>query len=732
MSVNSRIAASHLARGAYVYVRQSTEYQVQNHLQSQQRQYELADLAVRCGWPRESVEVIDDDLGRSGSTTSGRTGFARLVSDVALGKAGIILGLEVSRLARNNRDWYQLLDLCSLTATLIGDADGVYDPSTYNDRLLLGLKGTMSEAELHVLKGRMLAGLQHKARQGKLRFCLPPGYQYDDEGQIVKSPHEQVVHLLELVFSKVFEIGSVAGLLKYLQEEGVDIPRRGAGDKAVRWVRPYYKAVYDTLTNPIYAGAYVYGKSKVVKVLDSAGNARSRQKRQPMESWDVLIQDHHPAYVSWDDFLRIRAMIRKNQPVAADQASQAIREGAALLQGLVRCGRCGRAMRVQYPGKSGIAYAHYVCRGGQDQGQPRCQSVGSRRIDDAVAEHFLEEMAPARLSVHLEALRRLAVEKDDLLTQLELDVERARYDAERKERQFHAVEPENRLVARTLEAQWNEALGRVEALEERLTQRRDGRSLSLRDVEEREIERLAHDLPGLWSATSTTAKDRKRLLRAAIDEVQIVKEGREAHLKILWKGGAIVEKNVSLPKIASKPKSGDLVDLIRQLAARHTDAQIARVLIRKGLKTPKGLPFTAHRVASLRLQHKIDCYRVANDRSASSLTVDEAAHRLGVHQHTIYLWIRTGLLKADQVTSGAPWAVCVTDHDLRRLTAEDAPAGWLPLREAASELGVSHQSVLNWVKQSKIDYVYVSRGRRRGLRINIASATYRAQSTLFL
>lgn len=731
MSVNSRIATSHLARGAYVYVRQSTEYQVQNHQQSQQRQYELADVAVGYGWPRDKVEVIDDDLGRSGSTTAGRTGFARLVADVALGKAGIVLGLEVSRLARNNRDWYQLLDLCSLTATLIADADGVYDPASFNDRLLLGLKGTMSEAELHVLKGRMLAGLQHKARQGKLRFHLPSGYELDDEGRIVKAHDEQIVHMLELVFAKVFDIGSVAGLLKYLQEEGVDIPRRGAGDKAVRWVRPYYKAVYDTVTNPIYAGAYVYGKSKAVKLLDPAGNARSRQRRQPMESWDVLIQDHHPAYVSWDDYLRILAMIRKNQPVAADQASQAIREGGALLQGLVRCGRCGRAMRVQYPGKSGNAYAHYVCRGAQDQGQPRCQSVGNRRIDEMVAGHFLEEMAPARLNVHLEALRRLAVEKDDVLTQLELDVERARYDAERKGRQFHAVEPENRLVARTLEAQWNEAIRRVGALEERLTQRRDSRSLSLRDVEEREIERLAHDLPGLWSATSTTSKDRKRLLHAAIDEVQVVKEGREARLKILWKGGAVVEKNVALPKIASKPKSGDLVDLIRQLAERHTDAQIARVLIRKGMKTPKGLSFNAHRVASLRLNHQIECYRVSNDRDSSTVSVDEAAQRFAVHPATIYLWIRTGLLKADQVTSGAPWAVSITDHDLRRLTAEDAPAGWLPLREAASELGVSHQSVLNWVKQSKIDYVYVSRGRRRGLRINVASATYRAQSPLF-
>jgi DNA invertase Pin-like site-specific DNA recombinase/predicted DNA-binding protein (UPF0251 family) len=731
MSANARIAPTHLGRGAYVYVRQSTEYQVQNHLQSQERQYELAEVAVGYGWARDRVEVIDDDLGRSGSTTVGRTGFARLVSDVALGKAGIILGLEVSRLARNNRDWYQLLDLCSLTATLIGDADGVYDPSSYNDRLLLGLKGTMSEAELHVLKGRMLAGLQHKARQGKLRFHLPPGYELDDEGCIVKARDEQIVHLLGHVFRKVFEIGSVAGLLKYLQGEGLRLPRRSAGDRAVRWVRPYYKAVYDTLTNPIYAGAYAYGRSKMVKLLDEAGNARSRQRKQPVESWDVLIQDHHAAYVSWDDFLRLRAMIRRNQPAPADQASRAVRGGAALLQGLARCGRCGRAMRVSYPGKSGMTYAHYVCRGAQDQGGPRCQSVGSRRIDDAVAAHFLEEIAPARVGVHLEALRLGAMEKDETLTQLELEVERARYEAERKARQFHAVEPENRLVARTLESEWNEALARVTALEARLDEQRQGRSIALRAVEADEIERLSHDLPAVWEAPSTAARDRKRLLHAVLEEVQIVKEGREAQLRILWKGGAVVDRNVPLPKLPIKSRSGDLATLIRKLAERHTDAQIARVLIRQGLSSPNGLPLNAHRVACRRLQHGIECYRVSNDRDTSGVTVEAAARRLQVHQQTIYLWIRAGLVKADQVMEGAPWTVYLADDDFQRLTAEDTPSGWLPLREAASHLGVSRQSVINWVKQRKVEYVYVSRGRRRGLRINVASATYRVQEPLF-
>jgi excisionase family DNA binding protein len=348
-----------------------------------------------------------------------------------------------------------------------------------------------------------------------------------------------------------------------------------------------------------------------------------------------------------------------------------------------------------------------------------------------VAAHFLEEMAPARMAVHLEALRRLRHDQDATLTQLELDLERARYEADRKERQYHVVEPENRLVARSLERQWNEALERVRELEARIAERRQPRRAVLREIDEREIERLAADLPGLWQAPSTAARDRKRLLHAALDEVQIVKEGRAANLKIIWKGGAVVSTRVALPKAPPKSRAGDLPQLIRQLAQRHTDAQIARVLIRKGLKTPTGLSFTAHRVASMRLQHGIDCYRASNDRGTATCTVEEAATRLGVHMATVYHWIRTGLLKADQVTAGAPWAVHLGEHDLSRLTAADAPNGWLPLREAAASLGVSRQSVLNWVKQGKVDYRFVTRGRRRGLRIDVASVTCRLQPRLF-
>ncbi len=728
---SQKIKPSHLARAAYVYVRQSTDRQVQTNLQSQQRQYELADIARRFGWTRESVVTIDDDLGRSGSSAAGRTGFAQLVADVVLGKAGIIFGLEVSRLARNNRDWYQLLDICSMTGTLIADADGVYDPAHFNDRLLLGLKGTMSEAELHVLKGRMLAGLQHKASKGELRYHLVAGYQYDD-GRIVKSHDEQIVHMIELVFSRFFEIGSVNGLLKVLLEEGLELPRKAAVDKAVRWVRPYYKAVHDTLTNPIYAGAYVYGKSKIRQIPDENGGRKSRQTRRDMQDWEVLIRDHHPAYVAWDDFLRIRKMIESNQRVSTDQASRVAREGGALLQGLVRCGKCGRAMQVRYPGKIGKTYHNYVCSGAMRFGGSLCQAMGGRRIDEAVTHLFLGEMAPARLGLHLEAVRQIEARTDNVAKQLELELERAEYEAKRAERQFAAVEPENRLVARTVETRWNEALTHAVEVKERLAERRRQMARRLNGTEAEEIRGLAADLGAIWAAKTTTDKERKQLLRTVLDEVQIRKEERDVQLKILWKGGALIEKTVHLPRVPARTDAThDLIALLRELAVRHTDEQIARILNRKGIKTPKGLSFNAHRAANLRLNHGIDCYRQTNDQQEETYTVEQAAGILDVGTQTIYLWIKAGILKADQVTSSAPWVVYVTDDDKHRLTAQAAPAGWLPIDAAAHDLGVSKQTVANWVKEGKVGYVYVTKGRRRGLRIDVNSVSCRSQPCLF-
>ena len=555
MSANARIQKTHLDRDAWVYVRQSTEHQVQHHLESQKRQYELADVAVRYGWARERVQIVDEDQGRSGASTSGRVGFTRLVEGVALGKAGIVLGLEVSRLARNNSDWYRLLDLCSLTATLIGDSDGVYDPSLFNDRLLLGLKGTMSEAELHVLKGRMLAGLQHKASTGNLRFPLPPGYDFDDASRIVKSSDERIVNLLRLVFSKILEIGSVSGLLRYLREAGLELPRRAPCERAVRWVQPYYRALYGMVTNPMYTGAYAFGRTRMVKELDSRGHARTVQRKQAMADWTVLIKDHHAAYLSWEHYLQIKTMIGNNHPGKPDQHTLVLREGATLLQGLVRCGVCGRGMRVSYPGKQGKTRGNYACHGSWNTGGPRCISVGSRRIDDAVASHVLAELAPARMDVHVEALRLLKEKKDDILAQLELDLERARYEAERRERQFNQVEPENRLVARSLEAQWNEALAHAAETEERVQSRRRARADALRDEDEQHLEALTHDLATLWN--SATPQEQKRILRAVLDEVQINRKDQEAQVKILWKGGIAITRPVSLINAPRRPLAAD-------------------------------------------------------------------------------------------------------------------------------------------------------------------------------
>ena len=733
MRNDSKIAPSHLNRNAYIYIRQSTEHQVRENIESQQRQYELIDIAKQYNWNQDSIIVIDDDLGRSGSSTTGRTGFAKLVADVALKKAGIIFGLEVSRLARNNKDWYQLLDLCSLTATLIADSDGVYDPSSFNDRLLLGLKGTMSEAELHMLKSRMLQGLYHKAQKGELKFKLPVGYQFDPEDKIIKALDEQVTHIINLTFKKFFEIGTVNGVLKYLLEENLLFPRQASFEKRLRWIRPYYKAIRDTLGNPLYTGTYVFGRTKVVKDLDEHGNQKSRQKKQAMEDWDVIIHDHHPPYISWDQYLKIQKMIEKNSPPPKSQASQAVREGSALLQGLASCGNCGRTMHVNYHHQRKKAYPYYVCNvASRNFGVPYCQSVGGRKIDQAVSDSFLEAVSPASLNIHLQALQKIQQQQDMALEQLQLQLERAEYEASRTFRQFDAVEPENRLVARTLERQWNNSLRHAEELKIRIAKRKNEFKDRLSKIEEQEIYRLAHNIPDIWNAPTTSDRDRKMLLRAAIQEAQLTKQDRDVTVKIRWIGGAVTNKIVHLPKVRSKRHTSlDLVELVRQLAQKFNDDQIARILVRQGRKTATGLSFSAHKIANLRRNYGIPRYKKPKGEQPKTYTAQQAAQILQVSTPTIHNWLNAGFIKGEQMTEGAPWEILLTDDDIERLTAQDAPEGWLPLQLAAKELGVSKQTVLNWVKSKKLQYIYVTKGKKKGLRINTLSTTYRKQLSIF-
>ena len=732
MKNNIKITISHLLKYAYIYIRQSTERQVRENIESKQRQYELIELAQQFGWSRESIIVIDDDLSRTATTRAGRVGFDKLVADVVLNKVGIIFGIEVSRLTRNNKDWYQLLDFCSLTKTLIADTDGVYDPSLFNDRLLLGLKGTMSEAEIHILKNRMLQGMYHKAQKGELRFHLPAGYQFDEQGNIIKSLDEQVRHIIELTYKKFFELGSVNGVLQYLLEQKLQFSRKAVTDKKIRWIRPYHKAIRNSLGNPLYTGTYIFGRTKVVKELDENGNQKSRQIKQDMKDWDVIIHDHHPAYITWDQYLKIEDQIAKNSAPPKSEPTQAIREGSALLQGLVRCGICGRAMHINYHGHSNKSYPYYVCNiANRNFGKGYCQSIGGRRIDQTVTEIFLETVSPASLSIQLQALQQIQNNDDMALKQLQLQLEKAQYECDRACRQFDAVEPENRLVARTLEKKWNDALNRVEQLNAQITEREKMFQNQLSKIEEKEICHLAKNLPTLWNVATTTDKDRKKLLRAAIQEVQLTKIDRDVTVKILWIGGAVIEKTVHLPKVRSKRHTSlDVVELIRQLTQKFTDDQIARILIRKGIKTATGLPFNAHRVASLRLKYDIPCYKKIKNENQKSYTAQQAATILQVSVPTVHKWINIGFIKAEQITPAAPWEIFLTDEDIKRLTADEIPKGWLTIELAAKELSVTRQTILNWIKSKKLEYIYVTKGRKKGLRVNIQSVTNRKQISL--
>jgi DNA invertase Pin-like site-specific DNA recombinase len=482
--LSSKVTASHLGRDAYVYVRQSTLTQVKQHTESLERQYELAARAQALGWPARQVVIVDDDLGRSGAEATAREGFKGLVADVGLGKVGVILGIEVSRLARNNADWYQLLDLCAITDTLIADGDGLYHPADFNDRLVLGLKGTMSEAELHLIRHRLTAGLRHKAAKGDLRQGLPVGFVHDEDGHIVLDPDESVRESIAEVFRRFDELGSARQVMLSLRGDNLLIPRRPTGSRRITWVAATYPAVHDFLTNPNYAGAFVFGRTRTEKRLDDHGRVVTRTRMLPREEWEVLIPDHHPGYVSWERYERLQDELRANWRAPRGQGGGPVREGTALLQGRLRCGRCGRMMKVGYSGAKGDC-PRYVCDHARAlYGSGRvCQSIGGRKLESRVLDEVFAVLEPASLAATAKALSEADVNHRQRIGAFELAEERARFAAERARRQFDAVEPENRLVARTLERSLEEALGAQRQAEADLAAQRLRQPTKLTEVE---------------------------------------------------------------------------------------------------------------------------------------------------------------------------------------------------------------------------------------------------------
>jgi DNA invertase Pin-like site-specific DNA recombinase len=726
--VPGKIGAVHLGRDAYVYVRQSTLTQVREHTESLVRQYELRERAVALGWDAHQVRVIDADLGRSGAEATAREGFKDLVADVGLGRVGIVFGIEVSRLARNNADWYQLLDLCALTDTLIADADGVYHPGDFNDRLVLGLKGTMSEAELHLIRSRLTAGLRHKAARGELRQWLPVGFDYDENDAIVITADEAVAEAIATVFRRFAELGSARQVLLSLRGDGLLLPRRPARTGGrVHWQAATYPAVHDLLTNPVYAGAFVFGRTRTEKRIDPAGRVISRTVALPREQWEVLIPDHHAGFIGWDTFEANTAALRANWRPPRGLGGGAPREGSALLQGRIRCGKCGRMMQTGYSGVKGNC-PRYVCARAKQLygGEKGCQSIGGRRLEQRVLDEVFTVLAPAALAATGRALADAEQAHAATLRVFELAAERARYEAGRARRQYDAVEPENRLVARTLERALEDKLAAQRKAERDLIAQQARRPVQLTEAELAWLARAGADVRAVFNAPGTTFRERKQLLRAILTEVVVTVDvaARAAAIAIVWQGGARTEITMAMTKVGGhfQTTSEDTVELVRRLAVHYDDTTIALILGRQHRQTGTGLPFTKSRVKTLRVSRGIPAFQPETvgpgSQDAVVVTVAEAERVLGVGKVTIYRWLRDGFLTGEQLTPNAPWRIRI-DQAVRDRIVPQVPDGWAGLDQAAAILGIARQTVLHKVQRGQLAAVHVNHGRRKGLRINV-------------
>jgi DNA invertase Pin-like site-specific DNA recombinase len=727
MTEATKVSSAHLARCAFVYVRQSTTAQVEHNRESTDRQYRLVERAITLGWRRDQVNIIDKDLGISGSGLEERSGFAHMTAEVALGRVGIVLGLEVSRLARNNADWYRLLDLCGVTDTLIGDADGIYHPGLFNDRLVLGLKGTMSEAELHVLRARLNGGIRNKAERGELRRGLPIGLVFGEiDGEILLDPDEAVRGAIQTVFDRFAEMGSARRVWLHFRSEGLLFPSRQHQRDDVRWVVPSYTKIHEVLTNPVYAGVYIYGKTKLERFVDADGHVRKRIRKRPQSEWPVFLRDHHKGYIDWQTFEANQQRIKSNTHPRPHQPGGAVREGAALLQGLARCGRCSRKLRVSYSGR--FSAPAYHCPGNTiANGRAEyCMRVGGRQIDMAVARAFLAALAPAGLQAALVAAEQAATDQDAVTAQIKLQVERARYEVQRAERRYRAVDPDNRLVARGLEAEWEKCLRELQSSEADLARRQADNARVLSAEERTQILALGKDVELVWAAPSTTDRDRKELLRTLVEEVivDVNRETENAHLLLRWRGGLVTELDVHLPRSRPAPirTDEDTVDLVRRLASHYPDAVIAGILNRQGKVTAKGMRFTANRVSSLRTHWDIPCFRSSQVEEPGELvTIDRAAEVLGIAPSTVHRWLNDGFIAGEQLTPGAPWRIRITD-ELRARFVDQTPPGYVAMLEATLALGVSRQTILQRVKRGELHAVHVRQGRRKGLRIKLPEA----------
>lgn len=672
----SKATTAHQAKLAYVYVRQSSLVQIIRHGESTELQYHLVERAVQLGWPRDRVKVIDEDLGKSGASAAGRPGFQHLLAEVGLGRVGLVVSMDASRLARNNSDWYQLLELCSIFGTLIADGESLYDPRLYADRMLLGLSGMMSEAELHHLKRRLHAGALNKAERGELRQALPVGLERLKDGTVILHPDEEVQARLRLVFQKFKELETAKAIVRYLQQEDLLLPSRplkGPAPHEVVWSKACSSAVLGILKNPAYAGAYVYGRRTHDPTRRQPGRPYTGIIPVPIDKWPIMIHNVYPAYISWDEFLSNQAQLQVNQSRYEENRHGVPRKGQALLQGILICGLCGRRMRLRYSGPNG-EFPVYGCDGAHSQyNGPRCQEVRGLGLDAEVERLVLEALVPDQINLALAALEELEQEYATLGQQWELRLERARYEAQRAHRQYNTVEPENRLVARTLEKQWEEKLRAVEQVEQEYQTWQQQHRLELTAADRQDILSLGQDLPKLWHAASTTSADRKRIVRLIIKEVIVDQRRRRGQVwfQINWQTGAATEHWYKR-RVLSYDEHADLETIEQRLrelqVEQKMDKEIAATLNEEGFRTTKGQPFEVKTVWLLRQRWNLPAAKPNGPCPArwedGTYSVEGAAAVLGVHSSTIYKWLRQGQLKGDQLGKGLPWKIPLTKNEI--------------------------------------------------------------------
>ena len=640
---HSKVQACHLKRDAYVYVRQSSLRQVLENTESTERQYALQQRAIALGWHIDQVIVIDSDLGQSGASSVDREGFQRLVTEVGMGRAGIVMGLEVSRLARNNADWHRLLEICALADTLILDEDGIYDPAHFNDRMLLGLKGTMSEAELHILRARLIGGMMNKARRGELRCRLPVGLIYDAADRVVLDPDQQVQDAIRLFFKAFERTGSASATVKDFAQQGLTFPRRvthGANKGQVLWGELTHHRALWVLHHPRFAGAFCYGRSSQSKT----GNVR--YKKLPRDQWIALLRDAHPGYITWDQYEANLEQLRRNAAAhGTDRRHGPPREGPALLQGIVICGCCGKRMTVRYNQRKGELHPTYICqREGIERGHNPCTVISGTGIDQAIGELVLNQLTPLTLEVALKVQEQLQSRFDQADQQRHKVVERAQYEADLAQRRFLQVAPENRLVADSLEAQWNQTLRALTEANEHYQRQRESERLLVDDEQRQQIMALANDFPALWRDANTPQRERKRMLRLLIEDVTLHKAD-EIVMHVRFRGGATQTLHLPKPLSAGEARKHkpELVAEIDQLLNAHTDKQIAEVLNERGRTTSEGSGFHHRIVRNIRLSYHLTSYR-DRLRAAGYLTNKEVAAQLGIVRSTVRYWRRKGWL----------------------------------------------------------------------------------------